>query len=251
MATERLHAAVAGFDGSADAYQRGRPEYPVEAVAWMAERSGIGAGRHVVDLAAGTGKLTAPLAATGAALVAVEPVDGMRRALRARLPAVPVVAAVAEALPFGEGAADVVTVGQGFHWFATTTALDELHRVLRPGGSLVLVWNRRDEASPLQSAISRLVNPHRADTPSFETGRWRDVLDADGRFDDPEETQIPWRHPSDADAVADRVGSVSFIASMAEAERRRLLDQVRAAVRADPGGGELAYVTLAYVFRRR
>src|SRR5437762_10654928 len=109
--------AQRGFDREATTYERTRPSYPADAVAWLAEHLDIGADRVTVDLAAGTGKLTRLLEPLGAELLAVEPVEGMRQILRAALPEVPVVAATAEMLGFASESVDAITVAQAFHWF--------------------------------------------------------------------------------------------------------------------------------------
>jgi SAM-dependent methyltransferase len=127
-------AASMGFARAAAAYERGRPGYPSAAVDFLAARLRLGPGRRVVDLAAGTGTLARSLPATGAEVIAVEPVAEMRAALPARARAVDGTA---------EASADAVAVAQAFHWFDGDAALAEIHRVLRPGGALALVWNRR------------------------------------------------------------------------------------------------------------
>src|SRR2546421_8267168 len=124
--------AAAGFASAADVYERARPSYPEEAVAWMAERTGLVAGRTVVDVGAGTGKLTRLLPATGARVIAIEPVAEMR----AKLDGIDALDGTAEDLPLSNGCADVVTVAQALHWFDLDRALPELHRVLRPDGYL-------------------------------------------------------------------------------------------------------------------
>ncbi len=140
-----VHAvASAGFEAEAAAYDRARPSYPPDAVAWLTANLGIGPGRRVVDLAAGTGKLTALIAGTGSRLVAVEPVAAMRARLRDRLPDVPVVAGVAESLPLAPASVDAVLVAQAFHWFNANLAMAELGRVLKVGGRLALIWNARE-----------------------------------------------------------------------------------------------------------
>jgi len=127
-------AAAVGFDVGAEAYERGRPGFSPEAVERLARELGIEPGRTVVDLAAGTGKLTRMLVPSGARLLAVEPVEGMRRQFVHLVPGVPVVAGVAESLPLRAGSVDAVAVAQAFHWFDAGAALRDLHRVLRPGG---------------------------------------------------------------------------------------------------------------------
>lgn len=122
------------------------PAYPQDAVAWLVDKLGIKPGRQVVELAAGTGKLTALLADVGADIVAVEPVASMRDLLRVWLPGVPVLAGVAEALPLADGSVDAVVVARAFHWFDARRAMDEIARVVRPGGGLGLIWNARDRS---------------------------------------------------------------------------------------------------------
>jgi SAM-dependent methyltransferase len=225
-------AAATGFARSAGAYERGRPDYPPQAVAWLADRLGLRAGRTVVDLAAGTGKLTRALADSGAEVVAVEPVAEMRRALPATVRALD---GTAEAMPLRAASADAVTVAQAFHWFDGDRALAEIHRVLRPGGALALVWNRRVLADPVQSALHELMAPHRGDTPSHVGGVWPGAFERTRLFGAFEERAFDQTQRLDADGLADRVASVSFIAALGDAERERLLERVRALA----GGGEV------------
>ena len=123
--------AAAGFASAADVYDRARPSYPEEAVAWMAQRCELGEGKTVVDVGAGTGKLTRLLPTTRAHVIAVEPVAEMR----AKLTGVQALDGTAEEIPLPDGSADVITVAQAFHWFDHERALPELHRVLKPGGT--------------------------------------------------------------------------------------------------------------------
>ena len=140
-------AAQQGFEKEAQAYARGRPDYPAALSAWLAQALGLGPGREVADVGAGTGKFTALLATTGATVVGVEPVDAMRAKIDAlQLPTVRAMAGTAQAIPLSAATLDAVVCAQAFHWFATRDALDEFHRVLRPGGKLGLVWNVRDES---------------------------------------------------------------------------------------------------------
>ena len=147
--------AAKGFQAGADAYERGRPSYPDEAIAFTVEMLGLDAAATVVDLGAGTGKLTRLLVPSGARVVAVEPVEGMRRKLvELAAGAVRVLDGTAEAIPLPNGSADAVVVGQAFHWFAGAPALREIHRVLCPDGRLALLWNVRDESEPWGASIS-------------------------------------------------------------------------------------------------
>src|SRR3954467_12164403 len=127
-----MHPATRGFT-AADVYERGRPDYPAAAVAAIVSELGLGPGRTVLDLAAGTGKLTRLLVPSGANVLAVEPVREMRVELERGGGGVGVFAGTAERIPLNDGYLDAVTVGQAFHWFDAQPALREIHRVLRPG----------------------------------------------------------------------------------------------------------------------
>ena len=143
-----VHEVALGFDSTAAAYERGRPDYPPAAVEALVEALAIGPASTVVDLGAGTGKLTRLLVPTGARVVAVEPLAGMRAELATAVRGVEVLDGTAEAMPLGDGRADAVVAAQAFHWFADHQSLSEIHRVLRPGGGLGLVWNVRDQSVP-------------------------------------------------------------------------------------------------------
>ncbi|HEX7083087.1 MAG TPA: methyltransferase domain-containing protein [Gaiellaceae bacterium] len=249
----RVHpVAAAGFSAAAEVYERARPTYPDEAVDWLVERAGLGPGRRVVDLAAGTGKLTRLLVPSGAKIVAVEPLAEMRALLERVLPGVETIDAIAEELPFADGAVDVVTVAQAFHWFDHARALPELHRVLRPdGGLLVLVWNTRDLDDPLQRGVEKLLAPLRErDLPQAET-RWRERLDRSPLFGPVEERRFDHEQLMSADTLADRVGSTSVVAAAPSAERAALLARVRALAEGLPDPFPYRYVTEVQVAPRR
>jgi SAM-dependent methyltransferase len=237
-------AAATGFARSVVAYERARPEYPPEAIAFLARELdliGTHPPRRVVDLAAGSGKLSRPLAKLGCEVIAVEPVDEMRAAIG---PGIEALAGTAEAMPLADDSADAVTVGQAFHWFDGPKALAEIERVLRPGGALALVWNRRPvESSELHAAISEIMAPYRGDAPSHGSGAWRDTFA--GR--DLREERFDFVQRLDADGLADRVGSTSFIAALDEPERARVLERVRALV--DGGAVDVPYVCEVHVWR--
>jgi SAM-dependent methyltransferase len=185
----------------------------------------------VLDLAAGTGKLTRPLLEAGLSVIAVEPVAEMREALPA---AVRAVDGTAEAIPLAGGAVDAVTVGQAFHWFDGVAALAEIHRVLRPGGSLALIWNRRVAGDPVNRAIEELLRPHLNLVPSHGRGDWRAAFERTTLFGPLEERRFPNEHTLDADGMADRVGSISFVPTLPAAERERLIAAARGLAAAGP-----------------
>ena len=217
-------AVYAGFARSVAAYERGRPGYPPAAVDFLATRLRLGPGRTVVDLAAGTGKLTRPLLATGAEVVAVEPVAEMRAALPADARAVD---GTAEAIPLTAATADAVAVAQAFHWFDGDAALAEIHRVLRPGCALALLWNRRRMDEPLNQAIEELIAPHRGHPSALHTGAWRAAFERTKLFGPIEERVFPHQQFLDADGLVDRIASVSFIAALDEREQTKVLEAVR------------------------
>ena len=244
-------AAAEGFARGAGAYDRGRPSYPPEAVSWLAEQLGMTPGRRVLDLAAGTGKLTRLLASTGASLIAVEPVAEMRTALADLAPGVDVSAGTAKAIPLPDASVDAVSIAQAFHWFASEQALVEIARVLTPMGRLGLVWNRRDLRLPLQAAISEIIEPHRGSTPSFLTGNWREAFQHTRLFVPASEHQVRYEQALTIDQLVDRVLSVSFIAALSPSARDDVQRKVRAlAQRHNDRPLRLGYVTELYSYGR-
>lgn len=233
--SEGLHRAAArGFAAAARAYEAGRPGYPPEAVAWVAREVGLGPGRRVLDLAAGTGKLTGAIAATGADVVAVEPVAAMRALLAERVPEAEALDGRAEAIPLPDGSVDAITVAQAFHWFDAAAAIQELHRVLRPGGGLAVVFNVRDEEVGWQARLTELFRPLEGDTPRHRHGAWRSALDDTDRFARPREASFAFRPETTPDRVLDRVESMSFVAAAEPPARERLLREVRALLSSAP-----------------
>jgi SAM-dependent methyltransferase len=235
-------SAATGFARAPEAYERGRPGYPQEAVALLAAELGIRPGTRVVDLAAGTGKLTCALAALGADVTAVEPVAEMRETLAASLPAVATLAGTAEAVPLADAWADTVCVAQAFHWFGGKEALAEIHRVLRPGGGLGLLWNLRDESVPWVAELTRIMEPYRGSAPRAGSGRWREPFEGTRLFGPLRHGSFRHAHRLTPAAVVERVASVSFVAALPGPERGTVLERVRALLARDPatrGRGEL------------
>jgi len=239
-------AAYVGFARSAAAYERGRPEYPAAAVAWLSGRLRLGPGRTVVDLAAGTGKLTRSLVASGAEVVAVEPLAEMRALIG---PPIRGLEGSAEEIPLPDASVEAVTVAQAFHWFDGDAALAEIHRVLRPGGALALVWNRRLIEDPVNQAIEAIIAPYRGDTPAHRSGAWRAAFERTPLFGPLEQREFANAQTLDAEALAAREASISFIATLPALERERVLRAVRAL--AEDGPVTIPYATEVHVADRR
>lgn len=224
--------AETGFGRAAEAYDRGRPEYPIQAIDWLTDRLGLQSGRIVVDVGAGTGKLTRALVPAGARLVAVEPVQNMRGVLTRRLPEVEVLAGSAEAIPLSAASADAIVVGQAFHWFDGPRALEEFGRVLNPTGKLGLIWNRRDDRQQLEREIDEIITPYRGSAPAYRSKEWQSAFGARSPFSLIDQVEIPFTQTLDEDGFVDRLMSISFIASLDEAERRLVEQRLRALARA-------------------
>lgn len=249
----RLHPAAHGFDLAAADYERARPGYPPEAVTWLCDALRLGPGRRVVDVGAGTGKLTRELVATGASVVAVEPSAPMRAELVAAVPDAEVHAATAEGLPLPDATLDAVTAAQSFHWFDAPRALPELHRVLRPDGHLGVVFNRRDLRAPEQAALDELLAPDRGDTPSWASDAWEAMLTGSRWFAPARLHLVPHRQQLDAAGLRARVLSISFVAPLTGPRRERVLrglDELVARFATD-GRVTLTYLTEVRVAKRR
>jgi SAM-dependent methyltransferase len=243
-----LHdVAAAGFGGEADAYERARPSYPADAVAWLAGELAIAPGRTVVDAAAGTGKLTRLLAPFGSRLFAVEPVDAMRAFLVTNVPRVHAVSALAEALPFTTGCVDAITVAQAFHWFDARAALGEFHRVLAPGGRVGLIWNARDRTVGWVDAVWSIMDRVERRAPWRDHDEWRGTAFVDQPWFTPlTEATFHQEQLLTHDELVDRVRSVSHVAVLPAAEQRAVLDEVRAVLERDPATAAREVVSLPY-----
>jgi ubiquinone/menaquinone biosynthesis C-methylase UbiE len=215
----------------------------------MIGQLGISSRSTVVDLGAGTGKFTRMLLPGGARLIAIEPVAAMREAFQRAVPNVSVIDATAEELPLADGSMDAVVAAQAFHWFATSAALAEIHRVLRPDGGLGLIWNRRDLGDPLQAALDQIVAGYRGEAPSHERDSWRDVVSSSGAFRLMSEQRYPMEQVVDAEGVVDRVLSISFMASLEDAERAAIAEKILALLPAR-AGHVLRYRTDVFIYRR-
>jgi SAM-dependent methyltransferase len=208
---------------------------------------GIGAETTVVDLAAGTGKLTRALVPTGAELIAVEPVPGMRAQLARTVPSAEVRTGTAEAIPVADATVDAVLVAQAFHWFDTPAAAREIHRVLRSGGGLGVIFNMWDERVEWVSSMQQIVGAHRGDTPQRRTSGWREQLAATGLFTPLEQRELAHVVHGDLDTLLARTASISFIATLSEPDRSKVLDGVRAVVAEHPEAWQGDELVMPYV----
>jgi SAM-dependent methyltransferase len=226
---------AASFARVADAYERARPGYPADAVLWLAGETP----RDVVDLGAGTGKLTRSLAALGHHVVAVEPLGEMLEQLRAAVPGVTAVAGTAESMPLPDASVDVVACAQAFHWFDHGSALAEIARVLRPGGLLALVWNVRDERVPWVADLSdAMVGRTGVDRGAAEP------IERSGLYGPVERATFEHTQVVDREALRALVLSRSYCAVLPEEERAPILGRVDALFDAHARDGML---TLPYV----
>jgi SAM-dependent methyltransferase len=245
-----VHPTAEGFDAAAAAYAAGRPGYPPDAVELLADQLRVRPGRRLLDLAAGTGKLTRELVARGAEVIAVEPMAGMRDQLRRSVPSgrLAILDGTAEAIPLPDTSVDGATVAQAFHWFDGHTALAELQRVLRPDAWLAVVFNRRDLTTPVQAAIDDLLVPYRGDTPTWATHGWDEALTATDRFTPGELASFPWVQHLTLEGLVARVSSISFVSKLDAAVRDRVLATVRDLyTRSRPSDAATGTVPLHYV----
>lgn len=243
-------AAAQGYQAAADTYERARPGYSAAAVAHLVLELGISKHSVLLELGAGTGKLTRELLPAKALIVAVEPVEAMRAIFAGILGDVPLVGATAEALPLASASVDAVVVGQAFHWFSAPAALREIHRVLRPGGRLGMLWNIRDESVGWVAALSRLVDSY-VGGPTFRSGAWRRAFLDSPLFGPLVSARFRNEQRVDRAGVLDRVASISYIAALPEAERRRVASQVQVLLADHPdtkGRQELVIVHHTDVF---
>jgi SAM-dependent methyltransferase len=222
-----VHPHANAFDQAAEDYELGRPGYPDALLDWIEARYALGADDTVVDLGAGTGKLTRLLVRSRARVVAVEPMPGMRAVLARLLPGTELVDGTAEAMPLGGGSVRLVACGQSFRWFANAAALTEIGRVLAPAGELLLVFNGEASQSAVQRRVTELLALADTETEEKKPGRsWREVIAADGRFTIVEEDELPNRHVVDLDGLVARLNSSSQFTRLAPSRKAALLAEL-------------------------
>jgi SAM-dependent methyltransferase len=207
------------FGTQARAYAQGRPSYPMDAVRWVVPSNA----RVVLDLAAGTGKLTERLLELGLDVLAVEPSDEMRALIPAAARAI---AGTAERIPLPDASVDAVVVGQAFHWFDPAPALDEIARVLRPRGALGLFWNLDDDRLPWVAQLDDLTLTEARRSLLLSEAR----PPYDGRTDltTPEHAIFDHAEAFDAERLVAMVASQSRTILLTPRERKGALEAVRA-----------------------
>src|SRR5919107_6440384 len=228
MAPEPLHALVAGFADVAAVDDRGRPEYPPAAVERIVAELGAEPGARVLDLGAGTGKLTRPLLAAGLDVVAVEPLARMRTALAAAVGSGRALDGRAEAIPLGDGSVDGAVCADAFHWFDGDRAAVELHRVVRPGGGVMALWTFNDDDVPWGEEITALLRPlwERTRHPGIVEGRRAEALERHGGFAPLRRAQVSFEDTIDRHAALAWFASFSVVGSLPDAERTALLERM-------------------------
>ena len=222
------------FGSEAAAYERGRPSYPPETIDWL-----LPEGAHdVLDLGAGTGKLTTRLVERGLDVIAVDPIPEMLELLTNSLPDTPALLGTAEEIPLADNSVDAVLVAQAWHWFDPERAVKEVSRVLRPGGRLGLVWNTRDERSGWVKDLGRIIGPEHDPNSEVALGE---------PFGEIERHQVEWTSYLTPQALIDLVASRSYCITSPERVRTQTLEQVRELLTTHPALAHSSGLALPYV----
>jgi len=235
------------FGPSADVYERYRPGYPEEAIAWLLGPSPL----RVLDVGAGTGKLTRALLAAGHEVVAVEPDPGMRAAFAAALPETEILEGSAEELPIADGSFDAAAAGQSFHWFDESRALPEIARVLRPGGLLAVIFNLRDESEPWVAELGAIL---RGEDGTGNSGTDEDV-DLGPLFGSVDQAVVPHEQTVDVPGLVGLAATRSYTLVLPADQRATMLAEIealatRAAAATPTGELRLPYVAVCRRARR-
>jgi SAM-dependent methyltransferase len=233
--TRARHDRSLSFGSAAAAYERGRPSYPPEAIDWLLPPGA----RKVLDLGAGTGKLTTRLVERGLDVVAVDPIPDMLEVLHASLPETPALEGTAEEIPLEDNSVDAVLVAQAWHWVDPQRAVPEVARVLRPGGRLGLVWNTRDERLGWVRELGEIIGS------DGDGGRFNVTLPEP--FTEVVRHQVEWTNYLTPQALIDLVSSRTYCITSPTEVRTRTLDQVRGLLATHPALANSAGLALPYV----
>jgi SAM-dependent methyltransferase len=223
------------FGSQAAAYERGRPSYPPEAVDWLLPNSA----RDVLDLGAGTGKLTSRLIERGLNVVAVDPIAELLDVLRTTLPDTPALLGTAEQIPLPDNSIDAVLVAQAWHWFDADRAAAEIARVLRPGGRLGLLWNVRDERLGWVKEFGRIVG--------LEHDWANTTVVLPEPFTDVVSHRVEWTNYVTPQTLIDYVASRSYCITSPAQVRTQTLDQVRELLATHPALANSSGIAMPYI----
>ena len=227
------------FGSQAAAYERGRPSYPPEAVDWLLAPTDDWEAHDVLDLGAGTGKLTTRLVERGLSVIAVDPIAEMLDMLRTALPDTPALLGSAEQIPLPDNAVDAVLVAQAWHWFDPERAVAEVARVLRPGGRLGVLWNTRDERLGWVKDFGQIVG--------LEHDRDNATVDLPEPFTDISTHQVEWTNYITHEALIDYVASRSYCITSPAEVRTRTLDEVRDLLASHPSLASSTGLAMPYI----
>jgi SAM-dependent methyltransferase len=227
------------FGSQAAAYERGRPSYPPEAVDWLLAPTDDWEAHDVLDLGAGTGKLTTRLVERGLSVIAVDPIAEMLDMLRTALPDTPALLGSAEQIPLPDNAVDAVLVAQAWHWFDPERAVAEVARVLRPGGRLGVLWNTRDERLGWVKDFGQIVG--------LEHDRDNATVDLPEPFTDIATHQVEWTNYITPQALIDYVASRSYCITSPAEVRTRTLDEVRDLLASHPSLASSTGLAMPYI----
>lgn len=235
------------FGGVADVYEASRPGYPLDAAAWLV-RNGQS---RVVDVGAGTGKLTRALLRDDREVIAVDPSEEMLRVLRSAIPGVETLVGTGERLPLPDESVDAVTFAQAWHWVDKRVASIEVGRVLKPGGTLGLIWNFRDERVDWVRELGVAMH---ADGDQYTEGMDENPH-VHGPFEAPERAVFEWEQPLSRDGLLDLVRSRSYFAVMTPDQQASTIENVGSLIDSHPQTAGratigLPYVTLAFRYVR-
>jgi SAM-dependent methyltransferase len=235
-----LHPLAERFGAIADAYERGRPDHAPAVVGAIAAELGLAPGARVLDLAAGTGKLTRALLAGGFDVVAVEPQAELRAHLAAAVGAERTREGLAEAIPLGDAEVAAVTVADAFHWFDAPRALAEIERVLAPGGGLAVLVTMPDwQGASWAEELGQIITEARPEHPQFDGTPWYESVRATGAWTEPRMIDVTIPQEAGAERMADYLCSISWVAAMEDDERASLLERAAAAIEAGETPAEI------------
>ena len=232
------------FETVAEEYERYRPEYPEDALRWAADKLGLGKRARVLDVGAGTGKLSRGLVAFGFEVVAAEPGGPMLEQLRKAAPDAEALEAHAEAIPLPDGSVDAAFAAQAYHWFDRDRALPELHRVIRAGGGFVLLWNWWDDRDELQHELAELIG-YAGHSPFAD-----DELPGPPWFEELGRTVVESVDESSPDALVAMLATTSRFLTADPAEREQWLRDVHEGASRYGERFRLPKLTYVFAFRR-